>query len=168
MKRALPLLAAIALSSLPTESASAETYRVNDLPTLAKRVGETAEPGDILEVLPGTYYVEAPRIPVQRSGTPERPLVIRGVLKNGKRPVLDASKVNVQRCVIAVGPGVHDVVFENLDISNAAGSRSRARCLPGRGAGQGKDPRSWSRLSHAAGSLWRTDYQARNKGCAYS
>ena len=77
--------------------AGAETYQVSDLPTLTKLVAETLNPGDVVEIQPGTYYLEISRIPIERSGSPEAPIIIRGVMKDGKRPVIDAEKVNVMR-----------------------------------------------------------------------
>ncbi|MHC4400847.1 MAG: right-handed parallel beta-helix repeat-containing protein [Planctomycetota bacterium] len=103
--------------------ASADTYKVSDLDSLAEIVGRKAEPGDVVEILPGTYFLGVDRMSVERSGTPSKPIVVRGVIEGGKRPVIDASRVNVRRCVFRVGPGVHDVVFENLEITGARGSR---------------------------------------------
>ena len=105
------------------QAASARTYRVTDLEALTEIVARKAEPGDVVEILPGTYFLEADRIAVARSGTPSGPILIRGVSAAGKRPVIDASRVNVRRCVFWVGPGVHDVIFENLEITGARGSR---------------------------------------------
>lgn len=120
-KRALATLAAawVVLAG----GASADTHQVGDLDTLIEIVGRKAEPGDVIEILPGTYFLEADRISVERSGTPSCPIVVRGVIAGGKRPAIDASRVNVRRCVFRVGPGVHDVIFENLEITGARGSR---------------------------------------------
>ncbi len=123
MKRTLVLTAVVAMLFCLAGAASAKTYKVTDLPTLARIVGETAEPGDVIELQPGTYYPEVDRISILRSGTPDQSIVIRGVIENGKRPVLDVSRVNVRRCVFGFGTGVHDIAFENLDICNAVGSR---------------------------------------------
>jgi len=102
---------------------SAETYKVSDLKTLADLVGGKAGPGDIIELAYGTYYLDVPRINVESSGTPDQPLIIRGIMQDGKRPVIDASRVNVKRCVLCARPNSHDVIFENLEICNAWGSR---------------------------------------------
>ena len=101
----------------------AETYNVSDLKVLADILANKANPGDVVELAYGPYYVEVPRIYVSRSGTPDAPVIIRGVIQDGKRPVIDASKINVKRSVFVVSPGVHDVVFENLEICNSWGSR---------------------------------------------
>lgn len=113
----------VACLSCRAGNVSAETVRVNDLETLARILGRTAEAGDVIELQTGAYYLGVDRISVERSGTPERPIIIRGVIENGQRPVIDASNVNVRRAVFAVVPGVHDVVFENLEITGAVGSR---------------------------------------------
>jgi len=57
------------------------------------------------------HFLEADRIAVARSGTPSAPIILRGVLAAGKRPVIDASRVDVRRCVFWVDPGVHDVII---------------------------------------------------------
>jgi len=104
-------------------AASAKTHQVSDLTEVAKLLGETANPGDVIEIQPGTYYLQDKWIRVLRSGAPDNPIIVRGVMKDGTLPVIDASKVNVQRSVFRVEEGVHDVVFENLEICNAVGSR---------------------------------------------
>ncbi len=103
--------------------ASAEVYQVSDLDTLEDLLQNKAEPGDVIELQPGYYYFEKDRIRCERSGTPDAPIIVRGILKDGKSPVIDAIRVNVKRCVFNVKPGVHDIVFENMEIKNAAGSR---------------------------------------------
>lgn len=105
------------------QEAPARTYRAADPDALTEIVAREAEPGDVVEILPGTYFLEADRISIARSGTPSQPIIIRGVIAEGQRPVIDASRVNVRRCVFRVGPGVHDVIFENLEITGARGSR---------------------------------------------
>lgn len=119
----IPAFIFLTLTSAEMRVAGAATYEVSDLDTLAQIVGQRAEPGDVIALQAGTYYLAVDRIPVTRSGTSERPIVIRGVAEDGRRPVIDASRVNVRRCVFAVGPGVHDIVFENLEITGAEGSR---------------------------------------------
>ena len=44
-------------------------------------VGQTAQPGDVVELRPGTYNLAVDRIPVMCSGTSEQPIVIRGVVR---------------------------------------------------------------------------------------
>jgi len=123
MKPTCALATSLATMILGTVPVLAATHRVRDLESLARIVGEAAEPGDVIEIQPGTYYLETDRISLRRSGTPEHPIVIRGVMSGGMRPLIDASHVNVRRCVFSVGGGVHDIVFENLEVCNAVGSR---------------------------------------------
>jgi len=115
----LGVVLAMALSS----AACAKTYQVSDLGTLQKLCAETAQPGDVIEIQPGTYYLNTPRIAVLRSGEPGKPIVIRGVVKNGVRPAIDGSKVNVKRGIFRTEEPTHDVAFEDLDLCNAWGER---------------------------------------------
>ena len=123
MRTIAACVAAAAFATVFCGAAGAETYKVSDLKAVAQLLGEKANPGDVIEIQPGTYYLEEKWIRVLKSGSPESPIVVRGVIKDGKRPIIDASKVNVQRSVFRVEEGVHDVVFENLEICNAVGSR---------------------------------------------
>jgi len=104
-------------------AAGAATHKVADLETLHRLCAEEANPGDVIEIQPGTYYLEATHIPVLRSGDPDKPIIIRGVVKEGKVPVIDASKVNVKRGIFRTEEQTHDVVFEDLELCNAQGSR---------------------------------------------
>jgi hypothetical protein len=103
--------------------AMAETYRVSDLKTLEDLCANKANPGDVIEIEYGTYYLESPRIAVLRSGEPGKPITIRGILKDGKPPVIDGSRTNVKRGIFRTETETHDVVFEDLEICNAVGSR---------------------------------------------
>lgn len=124
MRRAgITVFAIVAITALSAAPGAAETYKVSDLDTLTRLVQFEAEPGDIIELQPGYYYFEADRIRCNRSGTPEKPIIVRGIIEDGKLPVIDAVRVNVKRCVFNVRTGVHDVVFENMEIKNCAGSR---------------------------------------------
>ncbi|MHC4712938.1 MAG: right-handed parallel beta-helix repeat-containing protein [Planctomycetota bacterium] len=123
MRRAISLILFMLLGVVfCLSSATAGTHEVNDIKALTKLLAETAEPGDVIEIQPGVYYAEAKRISVLRSGTPDKPIIVRGVVKDGERPVIDAGRVNTARGVIQVEQGAHDIVFENLEIRNAAGS----------------------------------------------
>ncbi len=119
----LSIAAVLTVSILCAPAAVGETHRVDSLDALEKLVQDEAEPGDVIELEPGYYYFEKDRIRCNRSGTPDEPIIVRGIIKDGKSPVIDAVRVNVKRCVFNVRPGVHDVVFENLEIKNCAGSR---------------------------------------------
>ncbi len=112
------------LVSLFASDAAGRTYQVNSLRRLEVLVEESAEPGDIIEIAPGQYDFTYDRINIQRSGTPDAPIIIRGINdEKGNRPVIDAMGVNVHRGVITIGDGVHDIIVENIEIKNAAGTR---------------------------------------------
>jgi len=123
MKRLRIAPATFLAAALLFQSLGAETYRIRDFRHLEYLVEEKALPGDIIEIPPGHHYLEYDRISIQRSGTSEKPIIIRGVIENGRRPVIDAVRVNVHRAVFVVPQDVHDIVFENLEILNAAGRR---------------------------------------------
>lgn len=116
------IVAAILVLTGLVAEAVGETWEVGDLETLAAVVGEKAGPGDIIAIQPGVYRLDRPSIKVLRSGTPERPVTIRGVLEEGVRPRIDAGEVNVDDGIIFFPEGTHDVIVENLDLCNAAGS----------------------------------------------
>ncbi|MBE9565146.1 MAG: hypothetical protein IMF16_00145, partial [Proteobacteria bacterium] len=103
--------------------ARATTYPVSDLETLQRLCAEVANPGDVIEIQPGTYYLDTPRISVLRSGEPGNPIIIRGVVRDGRPPVIDASRVNVKRGIFRTENETHDVVFEDLELRHAWGSR---------------------------------------------
>ena len=103
--------------------ASAAVHKVSDLAALRTLCAEKANPGDVIELLPGTYYLDFSHIPVLRSGEPGRPITIRGVVKNGKRPVIDAGRANVKRGVFREEKETHDIVYEDLELCNARGSQ---------------------------------------------
>ena len=134
------VLAVLLVAAAPS---SAETFRVKDLQTLNDLCANKANPGDVIEIEPGTYYLDTPRIQVLRSGEPGKPITIRGVVKDGKPPVIDGSNVNVKRGIFRTEETTHDVVFEDLELCNAAGSRFADREAFGVNAGgiyfQGKN-----------------------------
>jgi len=116
------LAACIALGLAP-RIAPAAVHKVDNLEDLQRLCAEDANPGDIIEIQPGTYYLETSRIAVTRSGEPGRPIIIRGVVVDGKRPVIDASRTNVKRGIFRTEQPTHDIVFEDLELCNAWGSR---------------------------------------------
>jgi len=118
----IALVACIALGLAP-RIAGAAVHKVDTLNDLQRLCAEEANPGDIIEIQPGTYYLETSRIAVTRSGEPGRPIVIRGVVVDGKRPVIDASRANVKRGIFRTEQPTHDIVFEDLELCNAWGSR---------------------------------------------
>jgi len=116
-------IAAIAMIVFCNAFAVATTYKVSDMATLRELCVQKANPGDAIEIQPGTYYLDVSHIPVLRSGEPGRPVTIRGVVRDGKRPVIDASRVNVKRGIFREEEGTHDIVYEDLELCNAWGSR---------------------------------------------
>ena len=103
--------------------AGAATRRVSDLDALQRLCAEEADPGDVIEIQPGTYYLQASHIAVLRSGEPGNPIVIRGLVREGRPPTIDASRTNVKRGIFRTEESTHDVVFEDLELCNAQGSR---------------------------------------------
>ncbi len=97
------------------------THKVSDLNTLAELLDGTAQPGDQIEVEPGTYYLDRPRLLVTSSGTPEAPIIVRGVEENGSKPVICASRTHVQNGIFFFPPETHDVILENFELRSAQG-----------------------------------------------
>jgi len=120
-KGTIAALAVFAALVVPVSMAA--TYEVSDYATLKDMLENTAEPGDILEIQPGVMYADSKRIDVMRSGTPEKPIIVRGVVVDGQRPVLDGSRVSTQRAMLWFAEECHDVIVENLEIRHAIGSR---------------------------------------------
>jgi hypothetical protein len=147
-------------------AARAATYKVSDLDTLERLCAEEANPGDVIEIQPGTYYLDRPRIAVLRSGEPGNPITIRGVRRDGKTPTIDASKVNVKRGIFRTEESTHDVVFEDLELCNAWGSRFADRETFGHNAGaiyfQGKNQTARRVHSHHNEDGWFATHSADN------
>ena len=118
----IALVACIALGPASCITAAA-VHKVDNLEDLQRLCAEEANPGDIIEIQPGTYYLETSRIAVTRSGEPGRPIIIRGLVVDGKPPVIDAGRTNVKRGIFRTEEPTHDVVFEDLELRNAWGSR---------------------------------------------
>lgn len=123
VKLCLIALAACIALGLASCITAAAVHKVDNLEDLQRLCAEEADPGDIIEIQPGTYYLETSRIAVTRSGEPGRPIIIRGVVVDGKPPVIDASRTNVKRGIFRTEEPTHDVVFEDLELRNAWGSR---------------------------------------------
>src|SRR5690349_18184794 len=104
------------------ERAPGATHSVSDLMGLKKTLEETAKPGDLVLLQPGMYELDVRRLPVRRSGRPGRPITLRGVSREGRRPVLDGGRVNVDRGLLYFPPETHDWVVENVELRNARGS----------------------------------------------
>ncbi len=116
----LMTLACFALLSA-TEAAGAVTHQVSDLDTLAELLEGKAQPGDVIEIQPGTYLLDRPRIFVTVSGTPEYPIIVRGKVENGVRPAICASETNVRNGIFFMSTESSDIVLENLELRNAQG-----------------------------------------------
>jgi len=112
-----------------------------------------AQPGDIVEVQNGVYYATSPRITVRKSGTPEKPIIIRGVIRDGRRPAIDGARVNTNRGMITFPVGSHDIIIENIEVRHAVGMRHEydarftgpttsgvQKTIPGLGAGSTSAP----------------------------
>jgi len=158
-------VAMVAMFAL-SRSAAAKVYKVSDLDTLQTLCAETAEPGDVIEIQPGTYYLDRSHIPVTRSGEPGNPIIIRGLVKEGKRPAIDASRVNVKRGIFRTEQITHDVVFEDLELRNAWGARFPDRDRYGTNAGaiyfQGKNLTARRVHSHHNEDGWFAIHAADN------
>ncbi len=78
---------------------------------------KAAMPGDVMLLHPGRY--EGPFV-FNRSGAPGKPIVWRGLLENGKGPVVDGMQPGDRLNGAAIdASAVHDVWFEQLEIANA-------------------------------------------------
>jgi hypothetical protein len=113
--------AGIAGAALAQPAAGA-TRPIRDLAALKHALENSAEPGDLLLLQPGVYALDTARLSVRRSGTPERPITLRGVVRDGQRPVLDGSRANINRGLLYFWPETHDWVVEGLEFRNARGS----------------------------------------------
>ncbi len=97
--------------------------KVSTYAELKQALENDAEPGDVIEVQPGVYYATDSRITVNRSGTPENPIIIRGVLEDGRRPAIDGSRVSTNRGLLSFPVETHDLILENLELRHAMGTR---------------------------------------------
>src|ERR1051326_54544 len=101
------------------EAAVERMHAISDLAALKEGLESKASPGDMLLLQPGIYSLDARRLAVRRSGTPGRPITLRGLSHAGQRPVIDGSPVNVDRGLLYFPPETHDWVIENLELRNA-------------------------------------------------
>ncbi len=122
MKRLMFLVIVCTAVAAAGGYAGAQTYRVNDLDTLEELLESRARPGDIIEIEPGTYMMDRRRLSIQVSGTPEAPIIIRGISENGRRPVFDGSQHNIMRGIFYFEEEASDIILENLEISHARGT----------------------------------------------
>jgi hypothetical protein len=89
------------------------TYRVEpgtQYPSLTAVAG-LLQPGDIVEVVGGTTYLGG--VKFEKGGTADKKITIRGVLKDGKRPIISGGQNTIE------ANGDH-YVFENLEITGGA------------------------------------------------
>jgi len=126
------LLLGVGLVAVPTP-AQAKTTRAHTAEQFAGLVG-AANPGDVIELAPGTYDTE---IYVERPGLEGMPIVIRGVVDgDGQRPVIRGGENTVtiesnhvvfesievtggsRRCVFVIG---HDVTLRDLVVHDCQG-----------------------------------------------
>lgn len=105
------------------EAPAAQVRPIGTYDQLKQVLEQEAQPGDIIEVQPGVYYATSPRIAVRACGTPDRPITIRGVIRNGRRPAIDGSRVNTSRGMLTFPAESHDIIIENLEFCHAAGTR---------------------------------------------
>ena len=101
----------------------ANVRRVASYDQLKRVLEEEAQPGDIVEVAPGIYYANSPRITVKMSGTPEKPIIVRGIIQDGRRPAIDGARVNTNRGLLSFPVQSHDIIIENIEFRHAAGRR---------------------------------------------
>jgi 2-aminoadipate transaminase len=57
------------------------------------------------------------------SGTPEKPIIVRGVIRDGRRPAIDGSRVNTNRGLLTFPTNSHDIIVENIEFRHAVGTR---------------------------------------------
>ncbi len=126
------LCAILIAAALP---AFAAVRRITGIEALREACEMKANPGDIIEIQPGAYYLDTRFIHVLRSGEPDKPITIRGVVTDGKTPVIDASRANVDRGIFRLEQSTHDIVFEDLELRNAKGARFSNRATYGYNAG---------------------------------
>jgi hypothetical protein len=166
MREAMLLVMALAMLIGLATAGAAATYKVSDLKTLQELCSEKALPGDVIEIQPGTYFLETPRISVLRSGEPGKPITIRGVVKDGKRPIIDASRTNVKRGIFREEAATHDIVYEDLELTNAQGDRFADRETFGTNAGaiyfQGQNVTARRIHSHHNEDGWFSTHTADN------
>jgi len=102
---------------------SAAVRKVATYDQLKRTLEQEAQPGDVIELQPGVYYATSPRITVNMSGTPEKPIIVRGVIRDGRRPAIDGSRVNTNRGLLTFPTSSHDIIVENIEFRHAIGTR---------------------------------------------
>jgi hypothetical protein len=117
----------VLISLVCTSPVGSETYRIG-VGQRYKTVGEIAgslQPGDTMLIEPGVYR-EA--LKLQANGTPEQPIVIRGL--GAKRPLFDAENLPVSgrgavpRAIFQI-EGAH-LIIEHLEFKNARNGNNGA------------------------------------------
>ena len=115
------LLAAVLLMS----SADAAVRKVTNFAEVMDAAGK-ANPGDIIEVQPGVYKPTEGRNSIRRAGEPGKPIIMRGVVRDGQRPAFDAEGQDIDRGIFYIWESAHDWVFENLEFRNAHGGTTHS------------------------------------------
>jgi hypothetical protein len=101
-------------------SADCAVLKVGNFTEVMNAVGR-ANAGDVIEVQPGVYKPTQGRNSIRRAGEPGKPIIMRGVVRDGQRPAFDADGQDIDRGIFYVWETAHDWVFENLEFRNAHG-----------------------------------------------
>ena len=120
------LLLLLGCSALEPGTLSAPSATVRPVATydqLKRILEQEAQPGDVIELQPGIYYATSSRITVNMSGTPEKPIILRGVIRDGRRPAIDGSRFNTNRGLLTFPVQSHDIIVENIEFRHAIGTR---------------------------------------------
>jgi hypothetical protein len=117
IRRLLLAASSLALASAVTRAGRADTFQVgpNEHFTDLQSVALYLKPGDVVEVVGDATYPGG--VVFKNRGTDALPITIRGVRKNGKRPVIEGGRTTVEF------EGDH-YLFEGFDVTGGA-----ARCL---------------------------------------
>ena len=122
--RRLLRLAAILAVVLGATSVEAATYRVGPGRTYKnlQAVARILNPGDLVEVDGNVTYPGD--VTFTRPGTAADPIVIRGLLVDGKRPVISGGTNTVQFRTDVIGAGADHYVMEGFEITGGS-----SRCV---------------------------------------
>jgi hypothetical protein len=124
LSRRLLRLAAILAVVLAAPTVWAETYRVGPGRTHKnlQAVARILKPGDLVEVDGNVTYPGG--VTFTRPGTAADPIVIRGLLVDGKRPVISGGTNTVHFRTDVIGSGADHYVMEGFEITGGS-----SRCV---------------------------------------
>ena len=124
LSRRLLRLAAILAVVLGAPTVRAETYRVGPGRTYKnlQAVARILNPGDLVEVDGNVTYPGG--VTFTRPGTAADPIVIRGLLVDGKRPVISGGTNTVHFRTDVIGSGADHYVMEGFEITGGS-----SRCV---------------------------------------